>query len=76
MILIKRINFFDEIGVSIIGAFAHNIAQLAAASVITGTGAVFYYFPILTIAAVITGALNGAIIKTLLTRIIRKKEKS
>ena len=76
MILIKRINYFDEIGVSISGAFAHNIAQLAAASVITGTGAVFYYLPVLTIAAVITGALNGEIIKTVLARINRKKEKS
>lgn len=45
--------------VSILGAIAHNIGQLAAAALIMKSAAAFVYLPPLLISAVITGAFTG-----------------
>lgn len=59
MYLVKKIPFFSTVGVSVAGAAAHNIGQLAAALVVIGMKAVMFYLPFLLIAAVITGFLIG-----------------
>ena len=59
MYLVKKIPFFSIVGVSVAGAAAHNIGQLAAALVVIGMKAVMFYLPFLLIAAVITGFLIG-----------------
>lgn len=53
--------FFSIYGVSIAGAAAHNIGQIAAASLLLKTSAVFYYIPVLMVAAAATGALTAFI---------------
>ncbi len=45
--------------VSILGAMAHNVGQLLAATVVMGTGTVWYYAPVLMISGLITGTLTG-----------------
>ena len=57
-----KISIFSVIGVSIIGAAVHNIAQLVCASLLLG-GGVWYYTPILLISAVICGFATGLIAK-------------
>jgi len=52
-----------------VGAVFHNIGQILAAIVITGTPAIVLYLPMLIIAGVITGALTGFIAQFTLTRI-------
>lgn len=47
-------------GISVLGSTAHNITQLAVATVTVG-GGVWYYAPILVIAGVIAGLLTGAL---------------
>lgn len=59
MYLVKKIPYFSTVGVSVAGAAAHNIGQLAAALVVIGMKAVMFYLPFLLIAAVITGFLIG-----------------
>jgi heptaprenyl diphosphate synthase len=46
-------------GVSIAGALAHNVSQLAAAALLAGDPAVFGYLPILICAGAITGFATG-----------------
>ena len=51
---------FSIIGISMGGAVAHNIGQIAAAVVLMqDTGLVFSYLPLLMIVALFTGALTG-----------------
>ena len=59
MFFAKKARCFSPVGVSIAGAFFHNVGQLLAASLVIGTGAVGYYLPFLTLSAVATGLLIG-----------------
>lgn len=59
MILFQRLNWFSQVGVSIIGGIGHNIGQLSVAALITQTAGVFYYLPFLMAAGVVAGALIG-----------------
>ncbi len=68
----KMSQLFSIKGISIIGAIAHNIAQLTVASLILRETVIFYYFPILLISAIITGLITGAI-SELTVREIDKK---
>lgn len=50
---------FSLTGVSVAGGIAHNVGQLAAASLVLGTTAIFYYLPFLLGAGVATGVFVG-----------------
>jgi len=52
-----------------IGAVFHNIGQIAAAMLITGTPAIVLYLPVLIIAGVFTGVLTGFIAQFTLQRL-------
>ncbi|MBE7026623.1 MAG: Gx transporter family protein [Ruminococcaceae bacterium] len=48
-----------QIGVSVIGAFSHNAAQVFVASVVLSNVWIFTYLPILGVASCITGVFTG-----------------
>lgn len=50
---------FSLIGISIIGAVAHNFAQVTVASYILGSVMVYTYFPFLTFIGMLTGYFVG-----------------
>ena len=52
-----------------VGAVFHNVGQMAAAVIITGTPAIAAYLPILIIAGVFTGVLTGFIAQFTIKRI-------
>jgi heptaprenyl diphosphate synthase len=53
---------FSLMGVSVIGAFLHNTAQMLVLAAILGSFTVaVYYYPVLILAAVATGSLTGFI---------------
>ena len=54
--------------ISMIGAMGHNIGQIAAAVIITGTKQIIWYLPILMISAVITGIFTGLAVQYLFKR--------
>jgi heptaprenyl diphosphate synthase len=54
-------NRFSLVSVSICGAVAHNLAQLAMAAFVVQTPGVFAYLPLLLLFAVPTGFLTGVI---------------
>lgn len=62
---------FSLIGISIGGAAAHNFGQVAIASLLMNSGAVFYYLGLLLVAAVITGTLTGTVVQVLFQRLER-----
>lgn len=59
MSLLKKVNGFSLIGVSIAGGCMHNIGQFMAALLIVQTGGLIYYLPALLISGLITGFLIG-----------------
>ena len=59
MIAFRKLDWFSQTGVSIIGGIGHNIGQLMMAAFITETAGVFYYLPFLMVAGVVSGAVIG-----------------
>ncbi len=55
--------------VSAFGAIGHNIGQIAAAVVVTGTREVIYYLPILVVSGALTGVFTGAAAQLVLRRV-------
>ena len=78
MLALKKSKAFGFVGVSVGGAVAHNTAQIAAASLMLGSGYVFYYLPVLLTAAAVTGTVNGLLLKAALPaaeRIVKSNAK-
>ena len=65
MIVIKKTGLFSEIGTSVSGAVFHNAGQIAVASVILRGSGIWYYFPALLLAGIVTGLINGMIMLSL-----------
>lgn len=65
-LLIKYVTSLSIIGISIVGAVAHNIGQLLTASLLVQTGYIFFYLPILLLAGLPTGLSTGYIARLLL----------
>lgn len=57
---------FSLIGVSVAGAAAHNLGQLAIAGLIIEHTGIFFYLPVLLISAIPTGIITGMLLKLLL----------
>lgn len=61
MIFARKSPAFSVIGVSVLGAVSHNIAQMLVACLVVETRAILAYLPVLLIAAAVTGTLTGLI---------------
>ncbi len=61
MALAKKLPLFSIYGVCILGAAAHNLGQVLAASAMMGSFYTFYYLPFLLLTALATGFLTGTI---------------
>jgi len=69
-VIMKRYVSKDQIWVcGAIGAVFHNIGQIAAAMVVTGTPSIAAYLPILIITGVLTGTLTGLVAQIMLQRL-------
>ncbi|MBE5877423.1 MAG: Gx transporter family protein [Lachnospiraceae bacterium] len=61
MLLLKKCKGFSVIGISMAGGVSHNIGQLVIAALVVENLSVFYYFPVLMIAGLVTGMLIGVV---------------
>lgn len=61
MVLLKKTKKFSITGISMGGGVFHNIGQLLVAFIVVETKSIFYYLPVLLVAGVVTGFLNGMI---------------
>ena len=57
--LLKRVNAFSAVGVSVAGGVGHNAGQVLLAMWMLETGELMYYLPALAISGVISGVLIG-----------------
>lgn len=59
MWLLKRIDLFSTVGVSVVGGISHNIGQIFVAILLLGRAEIGYYLIVLTVTGTIAGALIG-----------------
>lgn len=59
--------------VSMLSAVMHNIGQLLLAAFVVGSGAVFWYFPILLLSALASGLLTGLTALYVLRKLMKNK---
>lgn len=69
MILLKKIDIFSMIGVSVAGGVSHNIGQIIEAVLLMETNAIFYYLPVLLITGTVTGVVIGIVAAMVLRRL-------
>ncbi len=69
MILLKKIDIFSMVGVSVAGGVSHNIGQIIAAVLLMETNAIFYYLPVLLITGTVTGVVIGIVAAMVLRRL-------
>ena len=68
MLTLKRFSF-HIITVSVAGAVAHNLAQIAVAALLTGSVGIFAYFTVLLPVGMLTGALLGLLSALIIPRV-------
>lgn len=69
-ILIKyKDRIFSFIGIAIIGALTHNMGQLIASVIISGTASVFNYGKYLILFAILSGSITGIMLSVIMPRL-------
>ena len=67
MILLKKLDIFSTVGISVVGGVCHNIGQIIAACIVMETAAIaVYIIPLLfsgTIAGVVIGLIAGNLVE-------------
>ena len=61
MVIAKRTSRLSPMGVSICGAFFHNVGQIAVAVILLEEFKIAFYLPVLLIIGAITGAIIGVV---------------
>ncbi len=69
MILLKKLDKFSSVGVSVVGGLFHNVGQITAACLIMETSAISLYLIPLTISGTIAGVVIGLVAGNLVNRI-------
>ena len=59
MALLRRIDLFSTVGVSVAGAVMHNVGQILTAMLLLGTAELGYYLIVLAVTGTISGILIG-----------------
>ncbi len=72
MYFLKRFNAFSIPVISVVGALCHNIAQITVAAILLGTKQLIYYFPALSLSALISGVSVG-LLAVLLIKAFKNK---
>ncbi len=69
MIILKKLNLFSCIAISVVGGVLHNVGQILMACLMTQTAQIAYYLPVLlisgTVAGVVIGLIGGMLVKRL-----------
>ena len=69
MILLKKLDSFSSVGVSVAGGVGHNAGQIIAACIVMKTSAISLYFIPLVISGTVSGVLIGLVAGMLVDRI-------
>lgn len=69
MVLLKRTGKFKIISISAAGGITHNLGQIVVAAAVVENMNLFYYFPVLLLAGIVTGILIGTAAQEILLRL-------
>lgn len=69
---LKKCRWLSPVGVSVAGSFLHITGQILIALITLNSYTVFYYYPYLLTFGVISGAINGYLVKLLLEKLERR----
>lgn len=69
MILLKKLDIFSSVGVSVAGGICHNVGQIIAACLVMETAAISLYLIPLVISGTIAGVVIGVIAGSLVERV-------
>lgn len=72
MLVLKKINFLSEVGVSVAGGVCHNIGQILMAMWLLETTELGYYLVVLTVTGCIAGIIVGLCASVLIKKIPQK----
>ena len=72
MIILRKLNVFSKVGVSVAGAVTHNIGQILMAMLLLDTTELGYYLTVLLITGIIAGIFIGLCGAVLIKRIPQK----
>lgn len=72
MLLARRARGISVVGVSVLGAAAHNVGQTLVACAVVGVRAALAYLPVLLLAAAAAGVLTGVIAKAVMKGVPHK----
>ena len=68
-IIVKKVDKFSVLGVSVLGAIFHNIGQFILAICILKSFSLLYYLPFTLLFCILTGAFNGYLVHILKDRL-------
>ncbi|MCD7868944.1 MAG: Gx transporter family protein [Clostridiales bacterium] len=69
MTLLIRHSGFSILGISVAGGVAHNLGQLAVATLVLESTSLIYYAPVLLVSGVLTGLVIGTVTGEILRRV-------
>lgn len=69
MYILKRFTPLSEIGVSVAGGVAHNLAQITVAVFVLDTTQLFFYLPVLLLSGTLAGVVIGIVSALLVKKI-------
>lgn len=69
MILLKRLDRFSCVAVSVAGGVLHNIGQILMACILLETNVIRYYLPFLIVSGVIAGVVIGILAAVIVRRV-------
>ena len=69
MMILRRMDFMSEVGVSVAGAVAHNVGQVLTAMILLDTSQLGYYMVVLTVTGTAAGILVGLCASVLVKKI-------
>ncbi|MBQ8341900.1 MAG: Gx transporter family protein [Clostridia bacterium] len=69
MVLFKKLAFFGEVGVSVLGGITHNIAQICMACLLLRSDAILYYLPVLLLSGTVAGIVVGIVAAILIRKV-------
>ena len=72
MVVLKRLNFFSPVAVSVTGGVLHNVGQIGMACLLLETNVIVYYLPFLIVSGVIAGVAVGLAASVLIHRFQNK----
>lgn len=72
MMILKKLNLFSEVAVSVSGGVLHNLGQILMAMFIMGTELLAYYFPFLMFSGILSGVVIGVLAAAMVKKITIK----